>query len=450
MTPPLTTLGHARATLALGLPLIGSSLAQIALNVTDTVMLGWYAVEALAAGTLGASTFFIVFVLGSGFGRAVMPLVAAARGAGDPVQARRATRMGLWHSVLFGAAVYPLFWWSGPILLAAGQDPRIAELTQNYLRIAGLGMIPALLVVTLTSFLSALERTRVVLGATLAAAMLNAGLNWALIFGNWGAPELGVAGAALASVLVQAATLAIVAGGAAALPALRPYRLFQRVWRADWPAFRLVGRLGWPIGVTGLAEGGMFQASALMMGWIGTVELAAHGIVLQVASITFMLHVGLSSAATVRTGAALGARDAAGLRRGAAVAIALSQGIGLFVIAAFVLAPRPIIALFIDRDDPAAPAILAFGAVLLLYAALFQVADAAQVMAAGLLRGLQDTRVPMLLATFSYWAVGIPASYLLAFPAGMGGPGLWLGLVVGLCVAGTTLMVRFWTRAPRP
>jgi MATE family multidrug resistance protein len=449
MAPPLTPLAHARAILVLGLPLIGSSLAQVALHVTDTLMLGWYSVEALAAGTLGSSTFFIVFVLGSGFARAVMPLVAAARGAGDAVQARRATRMGLWLAVLFGLAVYPLFWFSGPILLALGQDPRIAELTEGYLRIAGVGMIPALLVITLTSFLAALERTQIVLWATLAGAAINAGLNWAFIFGNWGAPELGVQGAAVASVLVQGATLAIAAGYAAGHPALRPYRLFQRLWRADWPAFATVWRLGWPIGVTGLAEGGMFQASALMMGWIGTVELAAHGIALQVASITFMVHVGLASAATVRAGAAFGAGDAAGLRRGAWVAIALSQGVGVLFIAAFVLFPQPIVRLFIDAGDPQAGAILAFGAVLMLYAALFQVADAAQVMAVSLLRGLQDTRVPMVLAALSYWAVGIPASYVLAFPLGMGGAGLWLGLVVGLCVAAATLMQRFWARAPR-
>jgi MATE family multidrug resistance protein len=326
----------------------------------------------------------------------------------------------------------------------------VAELTAGYLRIAGVGMIPALLVFTFIAYLSALERTQVVLWATLAGVVVNAGLNWAFIFGNWGAPELGARGAAIASVLVQLATLAIVATYAALLPALRPYRLLQRVWRADWPAFGLVWRLGWPIGVTGLAEGGMFQATALMMGWIGTVELAAHGIALQVASVTFMLHVGLSSAATVRAGAAYGARDARSLRDGARVAIWTSQGIGLFVIAAFVTWPETIVGLFIDAGDPDAPAVLAFGTTLLMLAALFQVADSAQIMAVSLLRGLQDTRVPMWLATFSYWAIGIPASYLLAFPLGLGGAGLWLGLVVGLSFAGATLMHRFWTRAPRP
>jgi MATE family multidrug resistance protein len=450
MSASFTPAGHARALLVLGLPLIGASLAQIALHVTDTVMLGWYAVEALAAGTLGASSLFIVFVLGSGFGRAVMPLVAAARGAGDAMQARRATRMGLWHAILFGAAVYPMFWWSEPILRAAGQAPRIAELTGDYLRIAGAGMIPGLLVVTFTSYLAALERTRIVLAATLIGVAVNAALNWALIFGHWGAPELGVRGAALASVIVQLAMLAIVGSYAVAHPALRQFRLLQRVWRADWPAFGIVWRLGWPIGMTGLAEGGMFQASTLMMGWIGTIELAAHGIAMQAASIAFMIHVGLSNAATIRTGAAFGAGEARSLRSGAVVALGLSQGVGVVIIGLFVFWPEAIIGAFIRADDPAAPAILAFGTTLLLLAALFQIADAAQVMALGLLRGLQDTRVPMILAAFSYWGVGIPASYLLAFPLGFGGAGLWLGLVVGLCVAGATLMHRFWRRAPRP
>ncbi len=444
MTLTMTRSAHARETLVLGLPLIGSHLAQMALHVTDTVMVGWYGVVSLAAVVLGASSFFIVFVVGSGFAKAVMPMVAAALGREDETQVRRDTRMGIWLSMAFGVAVYPIFWWSGPILLALGQDPEVSALARDYMRIVGLGMVPALVVTVLQSYLSALHRTQVVLWVTLVAVVVNVGVNWALIFGNWGFPELGVRGAAIATVTVQLVSLAALGLYAHLLPALRRFHLFQRFWRPDWPALRQVFRLGLPIGLTGLAEGGLFQASALMMGWIGTVELAAHGIALEVAALTFMLHVGLSSAATIRIARFDGQGERQALRQAAKVAVVISLGVAIASVILFLSAPRPIVALFLDLSKPESAAILAYGTVLLGLAALFQLADGMQVMALGLLRGVQDTRVPMWLAAVSYWLIGIPSSYVLAFPMGYGGVGLWLGLVVGLVCAAASLMWRFW------
>jgi multidrug resistance protein, MATE family len=450
MTTSQSFPAHARATLVLGLPLIGSHLAQMALHVTDTVMLGWYGVTELAAVVLGASSFFIVFVLGSGFAKAVMPMVASALGRGDEVQVRRDTRMGLWLSAAFGLLTYPVFWWSGMILLALGQRPDVAALSQDYMRIAGLGMVPALAVTTLSSYLAALSRTQVVLWATIAAVFLNIVVNWALIFGNWGFPELGVQGAAIATVATQLLTLVVLGLYAGLVPALRRFRLFQRFWRPDWQAMGKVFQLGWPIGLTGVAEGGLFQASAIMMGWVGTVELAAHGIAMEVTSVAFMMHVGLSSAATIRTARFNGSGDARGLRDGAKVALALSLAVSLVVIALYLLAPEAIIALFLDMAKPESAAIVTLGATLLAVAAVFNLMDAMQVMALGLLRGLHDTRVPLVLAVVSYWLVGIPCSYVLAFPMGYGAVGLWLGLVVGLVCAGGSLMLRFWRLAPKP
>jgi MATE family multidrug resistance protein len=445
----MTYAAHARATLTLGLPLIGSHLAQMSLHVVDTIMLGWYSVPALAAGVLGASSFFVVFILGSGFAQAVMPMVASALGRGDEAQVRRDTRMGIWLSVAFGILCYPLFWWSQPILLAAGQQPEVAALAQDFLRIAGLGMIPALLVMALKSYLAALGRTQVVLWATIAAVFMNIAVNWALIFGNWGFPELGVRGAAWASVVAQGLTILVLALYAGFLPDLRRFHLFQRFWRADPAALAQVFRLGLPIGLTGLAESALFHASALMMGWIGARELAAHGIALQACSLAFVVHLGLANAATVRTGRADGAADAQGLRDGARVAIALSAGFGLLVVTLFLTVPAQIIAAFLDLSKPGSAEIVTIGVMLLALGALFQMADAMQVIALGLLRGIKDTRVPMWLATLSYWVIGIPAGYLLAFPFGYGDVGIWLGLVIGLMAAATLLMARFWRRAPK-
>ncbi|MCU0910952.1 MAG: MATE family efflux transporter [Rhodobacteraceae bacterium] len=438
---------EARALAVLGLPLIGGHMAQISMHITDTVMLGWYSVEALAAVVLGATGFFVLFIVGSGFAWAVMPKVAAANANGDAAEVRRTTRMALWLSLIFGAAVMPLLWFSGPLLRALGQDDALAAAAEGYLRIAGWGIFPALIVMVLKSYLAALERTGVVLWATVAGAVLNALLNWALIFGNWGAPELGVTGAAIATLATQLLTLGLTAGYAALHPALRRYTLFVRFWRPDWGAFAAVFRLGWPIGLTSLAESGLFAASALMMGWVGTQELAAHGIALEIVSLIFMIHVGLANAATIRAGQAHGRVDTAGLRLVAATGLALVLGIALLAVVLFLVAPEPLIGLFLSPDDPARPAILAIGASLLAVAALFQLADAGQVMALGLLRGIQDTRVPMIYASVSYWLVGIPASYVLGFTLGWGGPGIWAGLAIGLALAFALLVWRFWHRA---
>ena len=449
MTQPadqMTWAGHFRATMVLGLPLIGSHLAQMAIHLTDTVMLGWYDVEALAAVVLGASLFMVIFLVGSGFAWAVMPMVAGAEAAGDQDQVRRTTRMGMWLSVLYGAVALGPILWSGPLLHAAGQDPALAALAQDYLRIAGWGMIPALLVMVLKSYLSALQATRMVLWSTVAAAVLNALVNYALIFGNWGAPELGIRGAAIASLISVLAPLALLMVYVSRAAVSRHHDLFVRIWRADWGAFGQVFRLGWPIGLTTLAEAGLFAASAVMMGWLGTQPLAAHGIAIELASVTFMVHMGLSQVATVRAGRALARRDAMGLRRAALTATLCSFGFALVTVTVFLSVPEFLVGLFLDADDPEAPAIVAIGVGLLAVAALFQLADGAQVVALGLLRGVQDTRVPMVLATISYWVIGIPVAWALGFPAGLGGVGIWLGLVVGLALAALTLSVRFWRR----
>jgi len=435
---------HMRATLSLGLPLIGGMLAQIAIQVTDTVMMGWYGVPELAAVALGGSYFHVVLILGMGFGLAVMPMVAAAAGNDDRRQVRRITRMGLWIALIFSALAMPLFVWSGEILRALGQTEEVATMAQTYLRIAGWGIAPAVVMTVFRSHLSALEHARVVLWAVLAGAVANAGMNWVLIFGNLGAPELGIAGAAIASIGTQSLIALALALHAGLHRDLKQDTLFARFWRPDWEAFGQVFRLGWPIALTLLSESGLFMATLVMMGWIGPNPLAAHGIAIQICSVTFMVHIGLSQAATVRAGRAWGKGDVEGLRLAAAAALILSAGMVALTIAGFVLVPEVLVGLFLDPADPLRPEILALGASLLMVAALFQLADAGQVMALGLLRGVQDTRVPMVYALIAYWVLGLPAAYVIGFPMGFGAPGIWAGLVVGLGFAALMMMLRFW------
>lgn len=438
---------HLSATLALGLPLVATHVARMMIGVTDTVMVGRYGVDPLAALVLATSYFFILMILGSGYALGLMGLIATARARRDEVQVRRSTRMAMWLSVIHAALVAPILWWSGQILIALGQEPAIAALAQEWLRVMLFAMPAVLCAMALNSFLAALGRPNAVLIVTLAGLPVNAALNWVLIWGNLGAPELGVTGAALASATVNWLQLAGLLLLAVSLPEARPYHLLQRLWRADWPAARQVFALGLPIGLTLVAESGMFTSTYMMMGWLGTVPLAAHGIALQIASLTFMVHLGISNAATIRVGTAHGNGDAAGLRRAALAAIILSVGFALLAMTAFLAIPRALTGLYLNAGDPQAPAIVALAAVLMVYAGLFQLVDAMQAIALGLLRGVHDTRVPMVLAVVSYWLIGLPAAWLLAFPLGFGPPGLWLGLLVGLSFAAALLMARFWGRS---
>ena len=237
--------------------------------------------------------------------------------------------------------------------------------------------------------------------------------------------------------------------GAYALVKRPEYRLLQRIWRFDRLAFLRVFRLGLPIGLTSLAESGLFSMSAVMVGWIGAVELAAHGIALNFASAAFMLHLGLSQAATVRAGHAMGRHDEAALRLSGRVSIALSVACAVVTVIFFMSMPETLISLFIDPTDPARATLLSVGVALLAMAALFNLMDGAQVIALGLLRGVQDTTVPMIHAAVSYWVVGMPVSFVLGFVVGLGAVGVWLGLVAGLAFAAILLMWRFWTRSVR-
>ena len=445
--PEKSNLGHAKALMVLGLPLVLSHLAQFMIHVTDTVMLGWYNVEALAGMTLAGGLAFVLFIVGSGFSFAVMPMVASAAGTDSDAQVRRVTRMGLWLSIIYGALVMIPMVFAKPILIAIGQNPEVTAQASTYLAIVSLGMIPNLVIMVLKSYLAALERTQVVLWVTVGLALINVAVNYALIFGNWGAPELGIAGAAIASVVVQ--TMGMVALAIYAALVTPEYAIFKNFHRPDWEAFARVFRLGWPIGLTNLAESALFSASAVMMGWIGTRELAAHGIAIQIVSLIFMIHVGVSQAVTVRVGQAYGKGHETYLRKGAFAALLISFITVVLTVILFLTVPEFLLGLFVDPDDPERPFILEIGVSLLLVASLFQLVDACQVVTLGMLRGVQDTGVPMVIAAVSYWLIGAPAAYVLGIVWGLDGPGIWFGLVIGLFVASVALSYRFWIQTSR-
>ncbi|WEX75839.1 MATE family efflux transporter [Sinorhizobium numidicum] len=435
---------HYRASFYLGVPFIGAQLAQLAINTTDVLMVGKLGATQLAAIILATQTFFMIFIFGSGFANAVVPMAAQAQGRGDRISVRRSVRMGMWVVLLYGVLTAPILWMAEPILLFAGQKPEVAALAGEYLRIAQWAIFPSLIFMVLRAFLSGLERAGVILYVTLATLVLNAVLCYLLIYGHFGFPALGIFGAAIAALgvalLGAILTIAYIRGR----PELNQYELFARFWRPDWPAFREVIHLGIPISLTILAEVSLFTVASLLMGTIGTIELAAHGIALQFASIAFMIPLGLAQAGTVRVGFAYGRGDMLGVRRAAIAVLVLGCGFAAVGSTIFALFPRHLAALYLDTSRPDAAEVLAFAGPLIVIAGAFQLVDGLQAIAAGMLRGLKDTKIPMILAMISYWPIGFFCAWTFAFPLNFGGIGVWFGFVLGLAAAALLLNWRFF------
>lgn len=437
---------EAKSTLSLGWPLVLTNLAQIAIGTTDTLMMGWLGPTDLAAGALGTNLFFAFLILGMGLAMATSPLLAQTLGRArhSVRECRRLTRQGLWLSLAFAVPCWVVLWHAESVLLLLGQDAALAHSAAAYVRVLQWSLLPALWVIVLRSFLAALERPRAGMVITWGAVILHVGSNWLLMFGHWGAPRLGVVGAGVSSTL--SFTFMVVALVAFLYwdRRLRRYHILGHWWRSDWAKFRELVRIGTPMALAMGFEVTGFIVAALMMGLISADALAAHAIALQVASATFMVPLGISQAATVRVGLAAGAADAEGVRRAGWVALGL--GTGFMCTSALVLsaAPWPIIHMFLDPARPENQSVIRLAVGFLAIAGMFQVVDGAQVVGAGCLRGLKDTRVPMLFAGLGYWLISIPLGAVLAFWGGMGGRGIWIALAVGLGVV-ACLMVGRWS-----
>lgn len=435
-----------RGLLGLAVPLIGSNLAGFAIHMTDVLLIGRFTtVTDLAAITISSSLQFVLFLLGSGPAIALMGLVAAAAAKGDPREVRRLTRMALWLGLMFCALAIPILLQGEWLLGWLGQPADVARQGGVYLGIVAFALPPMVVIAVLRSFLAGLEATRVLFWVTLAGVAFNGLAGYAAIVGHFGLPPMGLRGAAWVAVLTNVVMALALAGYAAwRFPA---YELFVRFWRPDWAAMGRVFRLGWPISLALLAETGLFSASSVMMGQLGEVPLAAHGVALQLASLTFMLHLGLSQAGTVRAGRAYGLGDRDGAWVVTRAAAVLSLGFAAVTILAFLTIPQTLAQAFVGERDPRAPEVVALAIRLLAFAALFQLFDGLQVLAMGLLRGVQDTRVPMVAAAVSYWVVGAPLAWALS--GSYGADGIWLGLTVGLGLAAGLLAWRLRGRLAR-
>ncbi|WP_207484097.1 MATE family efflux transporter [Arenibaculum pallidiluteum] len=444
---PSARASEIRAMLALAWPLILTNLAQMAITTTDVVMMGWLGPQALAAGTLGANLFYAPFLFGIGLAVATAPAMAQAVGrrAGVLRAVRRAAGQGFLVCLIYSLPVWALLWHAEAILLLLGQDPALSAEAQDYMRALQWSLLPGLMFVVLRSFLSALERPRAALVVTVLAIVLNAVSNWVLMFGHWGVPAMGVVGAGVSSTIANAFMVVGLLVFCSWDRGFRRFRLAAALLRPDLHGLGGLLRVGLPIGLAMGFEVTVFNVATMLMGLIGPTALAAHAIALQVSSITFMVPMGLGQAATVRVGLAAGRGDHAGLGRAGWTALALGMGFMTCMALLLLGAPQPIVGVFLDLTDPASAAVAPLAAALLGIAGLFQVFDGAQVVGAGALRGLQDTRRPMIFAALGYWATGMPLAALLAFGAGLGGIGIWVGLLIGLAVV-AGLMVARWHR----
>ncbi|MDP9423247.1 MAG: MATE family efflux transporter [Pseudomonadota bacterium] len=435
-----------RATLALAWPLILSNLTMAAIQATDVVLMGWLGARPLAASALGINLVFAFSLVCLGLVTASSPMMATALGARlrSVHEVRRTFRQSLWMIVTVIVPIWLILWNSEPVILALGQEPALARDAETFIHGYMWSMLPFLLFQAMRNFVSALERPGWVLAISLAGIVTNALLGYGLIFGRFGLPELGIFGGGLASSIVWSLLAVMLALVVVSDRQFGRYHLFGRFWRPDWPRYRRLWRLGFPIGLAMGFEGGVFSAAAYLMGLIDAESVAAHAVALQIAALSFMVPWGLAQAATVRVGLFLGRGDPAGIGRAGWTSWIL--GVGFMALMALLIwsFPRDLITIFLD-DTPENARVIALGVSFLAIAAIFQIADGAQVVGAGMLRGLHDTRVPMIFTFIGYWAIGIGIGAWLAFRGGWQGQGIWTGLAIGLIIV-ALLMIWRWAR----
>ena len=436
-------------TLKLAVPMALTQLGQIAMMTTDLALIGRLGDQAVAAAALASTVFFVSFTFGMGLVSAVAPLAAQAFGARNPHRVRRALRVGLWAALLVSLPMMAFPLRGENILLLLGQAPVTAHLAQQYLFGLAWGILPALWFLAVRSFMGAINRPAPVLWITLVAIPANGLLVYLLIHGAWGLPRLELFGAGLATSIVNLGSFLASLWFATRRRPFRKFHILGHVWRIDWSLMRQLIVIGAPISISFLLEYGMFGAAGLLMGLISTSALAAHQIALQITAILFMVPYGISQAATVRVGHAVGRNDPDGVMRAGLVATLLGIVLVAVLTIAVIASRFEIAELFFGEAAANAGDAIALTATLLLVGATFFIFDGVQTIAAGALRGMHDTRVPLLFAVISYWMIAFVLASALAFRTPLGAVGVWIGLSVGTAVYAVLLVLRFRLLANR-
>ncbi|AFY86868.1 MATE family efflux transporter [Chroococcidiopsis thermalis] len=429
--------------LKLAIPLVSAQLAQSVTGFADTVVMGRLGQETLAAGGLASITFMTLLNTATSIVVGVSPLIAAAHGAKNKSRVMQVTRQGLWISVVLAIALMPIVEHLDALMLQLGQTSRTASLANEYLDVALWGIFPALGFTVLRSLVAGVSQARPVMVIAIIWTLFDIAGNYLLGLGMFGFPRLGLVGLALTSALSFWGRFLSLAVYILWHKQLRTYGIFQAlhqikpriIWELLW--------LGAPIGIATAIEYGLFNIVTFLMGMLGTEILAAHQIVLQTTVVFYMIPLGMSYATTVRVGQWLGQQNLKAAKRAGYVSMVLGASSMTLMAIAVLIFPQQIIGLFIDLRDPANANVLSIAAPMLFVAALGEIVDGVQRTANGVLQGLQDTRVPMLLGFLAYWGAGLTSGYLLGFPFGLGGVGLWIGQSIGLAIASIAFIWRF-------
>lgn len=435
-----------RALLAVALPLAGANLAQMAMAVTNTVMVGHLGGAALSAAGLGGALYFTIAIACQGVLIAVAPLAARAIGAGDRAAAGEVAAAGLLLAAAAAVPIVAVLSTADRFLAALGYDRALAAEIGRYLAAIRWAAPAFLLFGVLRALLAAASRARIVMAVVIVAIPANAALNWALIFGRLGMPALGIAGSGIATATIQWLMALGLFGVLLAAPVGTPIRFPRRVF---YRIGRILG-LGLPIGGMIALESGLFVTTGVLMGLLGTAALGAHQLVINFASLTFMVPLGIGQAATVRVAYELGAGRPSAAGRAAFVALFCGALFMSLTASLMWTMPRAIAGIYLHLDDPANRPLVTIALHLFAIAALFQIFDGAQTIAAGALRGFHDTAVPMAIAAFGYWGLGFAGGWALAFPLGWGAVGLWCGLALGLAAVALALTARLYALAREP
>ncbi|MGE4529685.1 MAG: MATE family efflux transporter [Rhodospirillaceae bacterium] len=439
---------EARAVFALAWPIVLGNLTHMAIFATDTAFIGHYAPHALAAAALATNLMHMLMSLGFGLAMAAAPMIANALGRGRHAvrEVRRSVRQALWVVWAYSALAVCVLWQGEAIFRLFGQDDALSAEAAGYLGVIKWMIFPLLGFWVLRFFILTLNRPRITLVVTAGGIVVNAAANYALVFGHFGAPEMGLVGSGIASALASAFLFGGLAAACLWDRQFRRYAVFGRFWRADWPRFRELWRLGLPIGVTSAMEGLMFGGGAFVVGHFGAESLAAHAVVMQLSAFAFMIPLGLSEAATIRVGLWAGRGDDEGVTVAGDAALTLAAMCAVVTASAMVFAPGLLIAPFLEAEAPGSAAVADLAARFLLFAALFQVADCVQMVGAGALRGLKDTRMHMAFILVGHLLLATPVGIGLAFAGGFGGLGVWVGFTAGLFCVAALVLVRWRAR----
>lgn len=435
------------ATLRLAAPLAAANLLQMLVYAIDVIFVARLGETALAASSLATTLFGLMMWCLIGLTGACAPLIAAELGrrAHAVREVRRSVRMALWLAAGTGLLAMLVSANGEALLLLSGQDAEVARQAGSFLAILLWATIPNIMAGVLRNFVSALGRPVFATAITGLAILVNALGNYVLVFGNWGAPALGLDGSAISSVITAFVMLGAYALAIRTDRRLRRYRVFGRWWRPEWQRLRDLLRIGLPISLIIMAEGGLFSSAAFLMGLLGQAELAGHTVALQVAALAFQIPFGVGQAATIRVGYHYGAGNVAAIAAAGKAALVVAVSYMIIPAALMILAPRFVLSLYVDPADPANAAMVGHAVGFLAIAAAFQLFDGLQAVLAGTLRGLQDTRMPLILALIGYWLIGFTTSVALGFFSPLAGNGIWLGLAAGLVVV-SLLLGRRWQR----